>query len=190
MPISATTIIEHLYCPRYTYFENVLMIPQFEEKYFKVNKGREIHNNISKIKIDESNFNKPIEKRIFKHYISNDYLCGELDEIIFWKDETLSPVEYKFTFYKEDIFNTYKTQLIVYAILLEDSYKKNVNTAYIVYLRSNNKIEKVDITDKDKKSIKKIVDEIFSIIVNNTFPKPTKNINKCINCTYNNICVR
>ena len=36
-------LIEYLYCPRFTYFEYVLRIPQYEDKFFKVQQGRELH---------------------------------------------------------------------------------------------------------------------------------------------------
>ena len=43
MKITPSQIIEYLFCPRFTYFEYVLRIPQKEDKYFKVMKGRDIH---------------------------------------------------------------------------------------------------------------------------------------------------
>jgi len=36
--ITASDILEFLYCPRFTYFENYLDIPQHEEKRFKSSK--------------------------------------------------------------------------------------------------------------------------------------------------------
>ena len=41
--ITPSHIIQHLYCPRFTYFEWVLRLPQNEEKYSKVLRGRGIH---------------------------------------------------------------------------------------------------------------------------------------------------
>ena len=41
--ITASDILEYLYCPRFIYFENYLDIPQHEEKRFKVQKGRDVH---------------------------------------------------------------------------------------------------------------------------------------------------
>ena len=41
--ITPSHIIEYLYCPRFTYFEYTLRIPQFEEKNFKVMQGRTMH---------------------------------------------------------------------------------------------------------------------------------------------------
>ena len=41
--ITPSEVIEHLYCPRFTYFINCLQIPQHEDQRFKVKKGREVH---------------------------------------------------------------------------------------------------------------------------------------------------
>jgi CRISPR/Cas system-associated exonuclease Cas4 (RecB family) len=38
--------------------------------------------------------------------------------------------------------------------------------------------------------IKEVIKDIISIINNGIFPKKKGNINKCIECTYNNICIK
>ncbi len=47
--ITITHVLEYLYCPRFTYFEHVLQIPERQEKRWKVQKGREVHLERSKI---------------------------------------------------------------------------------------------------------------------------------------------
>jgi len=47
--ITASHLLEYLFCPRFTYFEYVLHIPQHQEKRFKVVKGRTIHEKIRKV---------------------------------------------------------------------------------------------------------------------------------------------
>ncbi len=41
--ITPSDVIEHLFCPRFTYFIHCLKIPQHEELRYKVLKGRELH---------------------------------------------------------------------------------------------------------------------------------------------------
>ncbi|MFK7978695.1 MAG: CRISPR-associated protein Cas4, partial [Saprospiraceae bacterium] len=41
--ITPSQIIEYLFCPRFTYFEYVLRIPQYEDRHYKVGRGREVH---------------------------------------------------------------------------------------------------------------------------------------------------
>jgi CRISPR-associated exonuclease Cas4 len=47
--ITASDILEYLFCPRFIYFENYLDIPQHEEKRFKVQKGRDVHDDKQRI---------------------------------------------------------------------------------------------------------------------------------------------
>ena len=44
--LTASHLLEYLFCPRFTYFEYVLDIPQHEAKRFKVEVGRTIHEKI------------------------------------------------------------------------------------------------------------------------------------------------
>ena len=41
--ITPSEVIEHIYCPRFTWFMNVQHIPQQEDQRYKVLKGREVH---------------------------------------------------------------------------------------------------------------------------------------------------
>ena len=119
LSITPSHIIEHLYCPRYTFFQYVLCVPQFEEKFYKVSKGRHIHD--SKLEQNKAYLRKRIgvtDKRL-NQYLTNDYLRGEVDEVLFLNDGTMAPLDYKFAEYKEKIYNTYKTQLFCYALLIE-----------------------------------------------------------------------
>jgi len=190
LSVYPSQIIEYLYCPRYTYFEFVLCIPQYEEKYYKVMKGREIHD-------EKSNQNKEyLRQRIgaankhLNQYLCNDYLRGEVDEVLELNDGTMAPLDYKYAEYKEKIFNTYKTQLACYAVLIEDNFKKKVNKGFLVYIRSNNKLIEIAINETDKDGVKECAKDIVDIIDRNYFPKGTRDKLKCIDCTYKNICVK
>jgi len=50
--LTPSEIIAHLYCPRFTYFMIAMNISEHEEKRFKVLKGREIHEDKTKINKD------------------------------------------------------------------------------------------------------------------------------------------
>ena len=41
--ITVTHVHEHLHCPRFTYFECVLTVPERPERGRKVQRGREVH---------------------------------------------------------------------------------------------------------------------------------------------------
>ena len=50
--ISPTDLLQYLYCPRFTYFFHSLEIPEHQEKRYKVQVGREIHEEKTQINKD------------------------------------------------------------------------------------------------------------------------------------------
>ncbi len=186
--ITPSQIIEFLFCPRYIYFMYVLDIPQFEENNFKVMLGRNLHT--EKLNVNKKYLRKKInaKEKYLDVYLTNNYLRGRMDEVIELNDGTLAPLDYKFAEYKEHIFNTYKTQLYCYAVLIEDNFNIKVNKGFIVYTRSNNKLLTVEIPDYAKDEIVKNTAEIVNIIENNVYPKVKASPHKCSGCIFRNIC--
>ncbi len=188
--VTPSQIIEYLYCPRYIYFMYVLTIPQHEELYFKAMKGREIHKKKSITNTDY--FRKKlnvIDKKI-EVYLTGNNLRGIVDEVLFLADGTAAPLDYKFAVFNERIFKTYETQAHCYAKLIMENYEREVNNAYLVFIRSKNKLITVPITRTKLNRIEEHIAEIISIITENKFPKATKSKSKCLTCTYRNICSR
>jgi CRISPR-associated exonuclease Cas4 len=190
MSLTPSHIIEYLYCPRFTYFEYVLGIPQFEEKNYKVQKGREVHD----VKLDQ---NKEYLRRrigavqkLQNQYLANESLRGIIDEVLTFEDGTMAPLDYKFAEYKERVYETYLTQLKCYAWLIEENFNKEVKKGYLVYTRSKNLLVEVPLGGEILNDVKRAAKEIYRIIESNYFPKPTKVKSRCLNCTYKNICVK
>ena len=183
-------LIEYLYCPRFTYFEYVLRIPQYEDKYFKVQQGRELHD--EKLERNKDYLRKKIgvEEKHLDQYLAIDGLRGKVDEVLKLKDGTYAPLDYKFAHWKDKVYDTYRQQLYCYAVLIEANFKCKVNKGFLVYTRSKHKLIEVDIDDKAKAVVKKGLAEMTEIIQQNKFPKATKYKKRCLNCTYRNICVK
>lgn len=190
LSLTPSHIIQYLYCPRFTYFEYVLAIPQYEEKNYKVMRGRELHD--QKLEQNKSYLRKRIGA-IDKHldqYLTNDLIRGRIDEVLVLADGTLSPLDYKFAVYEDRIYETYRTQLYCYAWLIEENFGKEVNRGFLVYTRSQHKLVEIEITKSNKEEVKEAAEAIFRIIDKNYYPKATKYKNRCLNCTYRNICVQ
>ncbi len=190
MSVTPSHIIEYLFCPRFTYFEYVMGIPQYEERNYKVMKGRNMH----ELKLIR---NKDyIRKRIGAvekypdQYLTNEHLRGKVDEVLLLEDQTMAPLDYKFAKYEERLYKTYRTQLSCYAVLIEDNFHHEVTRGYLVYIRSKNKLVEVPVDNKDKQMVREAVDEVEQIIQENFFPKATKSKAKCVTCTYRNICIK
>lgn len=190
MTLTPSHIIEYLYCPRFTFFEYVLAVPQYEEKNYKVMRGRELHDQRLE------NNKEYLRKRIGatgKHldqYLTNGLLRGRVDEVLQLADGTMAPLDYKFAPYDGKVYETYQRQLFCYAWLIEENFQRKVTRGYLVYTRSNNKVVEVPISDADKQLVKEAASAIEQIIDKNYYPKATKYKQRCVNCTYRNICTQ
>ena len=190
MSVTPSHIIEYLYCPRFTYFEHVLCIPQYEERHFKVQKGRQIHD--LKLERNKDYLRKRIGavEKYADQYLTNNLLRGKIDEVLLLNDGSMAPLDYKFAKFGERIYDTYRTQLECYAVLIESNFQKKVNKGFLVYTRSSNKLVEINIDEKAKAEIERICIEVSEVINKNHFPKATKYKQRCLGCTYRNICVK
>jgi CRISPR-associated exonuclease Cas4 len=166
-----------------------LGIRQYEEKRYKVAKGKNIH-------VDKSNTNvNYVRKKIngISKYI-NVYLIskklgfkGIVDEIYQLTDGNLAPLDYKYAEYSERDFLTYKMQMALYSLLIEDIYKSKVEKMFLVYFRSNNLIKELQFDEGTKeKAIEAVKD--YKKVMMGYYPGATKYRARCIDCCYRNIC--
>jgi CRISPR-associated exonuclease Cas4 len=188
--LTPSHIIEYLFCPRFTYFEYVLCIPQNEDKYYKVNRGREIHD--IKLERNKEYLRKKlgVQEKWTDQYLTNDSLRGKVDEVLLLEDGSMAPLDYKFAVFNDRVYDTYQQQIFCYAVLIEENFKKPVSRGYLIYTRSKNKVAEVLINEKDKETIFSSIDSIRQIIIKNHYPKATKYKKRCLNCTYRNICTK
>lgn len=188
--ITPSHIVEHLYCPRYTYFEYVLRIPQNEEKYYKVIRGRELH--LRRAQQNAAYLRKRIgavDKKL-NQYLTNELLRGVIDEVLWLHDGTMAPLDFKFAQYKGKVYDTYKTQVYCYAWLIEENFGKPVTRGFLVYTRSKNKLIEVPIDKQQMIRVQKAANGIRKIVQLNCYPKATRYKQRCLNCTYRNICIK
>ena len=190
LSLTPSHIIEYLYCPRFTFFEYVLTIPQHEEHNYKVMKGREIHD--QKLEQNKNYLRKRIgaTDKFLDQYLTNDLIRGRIDEVLVLQNSTMAPLDYKFAIYEDKIYETYRTQLYCYAWLIEETFGEKVEKGYLVYTRSQHKLVEISITESNKQDVKDAAEKIREIIEENIYPKATKFKARCVNCTYRNICTQ
>lgn len=190
LSITPSHIIEYLFCPRFTYFEHVLKIPQYEEKNYKVMRGRHLHD--EKLERNKGYLRKRLGalERLDDQYLTNGLLRGRVDEILTLGDGSMAPLDYKFAIYEDKIYTTYLTQLYCYASLIEDNFGKQVRKGFLVYTRSQNRVVEVPIMPEHQQRVRKASEALVRIIQDNKFPKATPDKQKCVTCTYRNICTR
>lgn len=188
--ITPSHIIQYLYCPRFTYFEYVLAIPQYETRHYKVMRGRHLHD--VRLEQNKSYLRRRlgVVRRYDDQYLTNALLRGRVDEVLELQDGSMAPLDYKFARYDEKVFNTYKTQLYCYAWLIEENFQRPVRRGYLVYTRSKNKVVEVPVSPEDKAEVQAAAQAIRDILDKNFFPKATKSKKRCLTCTYRNICIQ
>ena len=190
--LTPSEIIEYLFCPRFIYFMHCLNILQHEEKRFKVLMGRKIHEKKAKINRDYLRRKIGCVKRENLVYLVSEryHLKGEIDEVLFLEDDTMAPLDYKFTEYQERLYRTHRIQSILYGLLIMDNYACQVKKGFLCYVRSKNLLKEITFKDKDFEKISDIIKEMIFIIQNGYFPKATAYKVRCIDCCYKNICLK
>lgn len=188
--ITPSHIIQYLYCPRFTYFEYVLRIPQYEEKYYKVTRGREVHEQKAKQNVEYLRKRIGVKQKYLNQYLTNESLRGEVDEVLELMDGTMAPLDYKFAKYEDKVYDTYKTQIYCYAWLIKSNYQREVLKGYLVYTRSKNQLVEIEVGEKHLEKIATCADMIKYIIQHNYYPKATRYKRRCLSCTYRNICTK
>lgn len=188
--ITASDILEYLFCPRFIYFQNYLDIPQHEEKRFKVQKGRIIHEDKTHVNPQYLRKKLGCVERKKSVYLSSTTkgIRGIVDEILFMNDGTAAPLDYKYAEYKDVTFKNHKYQLTLYGQLIKEHFEAPVNRGFIVYTRSRNKLIEVSITEQMYSELDKIISGLLNIIQKGLYPKPTKYKARCPDCCYRNIC--
>ena len=189
--ITPTEILEYGFCPRFIYFINVLQIPQYEERRYAVKRGREEHEKRlirnkdylwKKIGAVERHSDVSIESETL-------HLRGVIDEVLTLEEGGMAPVDFKFSD-AETVFKAHKLQLYCYCLLIEEAFEKPVKKGYIWYMRSGSRQVEIPFTAAARKEVAEVIENILAIVQNEKLPKGTKNTNRCIDCTYKNICVR
>lgn len=184
--LSVTNVVEHAFCPRFTYFQLVLGIEQREEKRGTVIAGRTLHSRHSmtnkSYKIKRFEGAKLTEILLYskKHMFS-----GKIDEAIETSDEVLI-IERKYSDHTV-IGLTMRTQLGLLAILAEENFGKKVKRAIIVFDKTKRIEIQVKITENIKKLALSTLHKTRAVLSSGIIP-PSRHDNRCLNCCYRKIC--
>lgn len=189
--ITPTEVVEYNFCPRFIYFMNVLAIPQYEERRYMVQRGREEH---AKRLVRNKAY---LWKKIGCVDRQSDVLLeserlglrGLVDEIVTLADGSLAPVDFKYAD-SGTLYRSHRLQIYCYALLIEECFEKAVHKGYIFYIRGGCTQEEVSFGALARQQTRKDIAAILEIIQREKLPRPTKSRSRCADCTYKNICVR
>lgn len=189
--LTPSEVVEHVFCPRFTWFMNVQHIAQHEDSRFKVLKGREVHTR------RETENKKYLRRKIgavakeLGVYLASPRLRlrGVVDEVLSLGDGTMAPLDYKYTEPPDVVFRTHRMQVMIYALLVRENYGINVTRGYVAYVRGGHRLIEVPLTPEGESDVAETVAEIFDVIATGRLPRRTSHKVRCQDCCYTNICV-
>jgi len=169
----------------------VLSIPEYEERRFKVKKGKEIHENRQKNNPDYLWKKLDVVKRYGTVELKSekDHLSGVPDDIVELEDGSLAPVDYKWAVYPDYVYPGHRMQIGAYGLLIETIYQKPVKKGFIFYIRDGSKVVEVAITSSLKQRVRDATECIIAMIEKEELPEVKGREIRCLDCTYRNICV-
>ncbi len=188
--LTPSHLLEFLYCPRFTYFEFVMGVPEHEEKRFKVLKGREVHElrkhiNPAYLRKRLGVVHREIDVQLADAHL---HLSARVDEVLTLRDGTLAPFDYKYAEYKHRTFRNHRIQLALYGLLLKKLRNREVRTGFICYTRSRYRVVAVPLDNHTYAEAQTHLRNCRHLILTGYFPPPTESIKRCEDCCYANLC--
>ena len=192
IPVTVTHILEHLYCPRFTYFEYVLGIPERQERRELVQKGRQIHAERRRINPTYLRKKLGVVARQFDVPLASPGVGvrGSVDEVLTLEDGTRAPFDYKFAEYPGQVYHNHKVQSALYGLLIHDVFGVPVRRGFLCFVRSHHRVITLEHGEADFEEAKAVVQEVLAVIRTGMFPEGTRWQARCRDCCYRNICVQ
>lgn len=183
-------ILEFLFCPRFTFFERVLKIPQHTEKRHKVLRGRQLHarrltTNIGYLRRRQGVVRVMDDVPLTSHRLR---LKGVVDQILFLNDGSAAPLDHKFARYPGYVFRLLKVQSWIYGLMITEQFGTPVHRGFIVYARSGNKLVELPHPADAGERIERLLSRVRRIVEEERFPRSRRLPRRCADCCYRNIC--
>ncbi len=192
IPLTVTHVHEHLYCPRFTFFEYVLAVPERQERRPLVLKGRQVHE--ERRKINPHYLRKKlgvVERRFDVPLVSVTLgLRGSVDEVLTLADGSMAPFDYKFAEAPREVYHNQRVQSALYGLMIREMFQVPVRRGFLCYTRSKYRIVELVHRDEDFAEAAAIVREVLAVIQTGRFPPATPWKARCRDCCYRNICIQ
>jgi CRISPR-associated exonuclease Cas4 len=192
VPLTVTHVLEHLFCPRFTYFEYVLGVPERQGNRPLVLKGRQVHEERRRTNPHYLRKKLGVVDRQFDVPLASAGLGvrGSVDEVLTLADGSMAPFDYKFAEAPRTVYHNQKMQSALYGLLIQEAFGAPVRRGYLCYVRSKHRIVELDHTEADYTEVRGILAEILEVIRLGVFPPATKWKARCSDCCYRNICIQ
>jgi CRISPR-associated exonuclease Cas4 len=192
IPLTVTHLHEHLFCPRFTYFEYVLGVPERQGRRPLVQKGRDIHKERRRTNPNYLRKKLGVVERKFDVPLASATLGvrGSVDEVLTLADGSMAPLDYKFAETPAQVYYNQKMQSALYGLLIAETFGVPVRRGFLCFLRSNHRIVELEHTEDDFEAVRQILAEILDVIGTGVFPAATPWRARCTDCCYRNICIQ
>ena len=191
-PLTVTHVLEHLFCPRFTYFEYRAGDTGAQERRPLVQMGRQ-----SLTRSASGSTRATCGKSWGWWAVSSTsrWSAGELgvrgavDEVLTLADGSRALFDYKFAEYKGQIYANVRTQSVLYGMLIEEA--SGAGTARLLVLRAvEPPVVEVGHEEKDRQAARAVLTEVLEVIQTGLFPEATEWKARCRDCCYRNICIQ
>jgi CRISPR-associated exonuclease Cas4 len=191
LPLTVTHLLEHLFCPRFTYFEYVLGVPERQERRPLVVKGRQVHEERRRTNPNYLRKKLGVVGRQFDVPLASPTLGvrGSVDEVLTLADGSMAPFDYKFAREPRTVYHNQKMQSALYALLIREAFGVPVHRGYLCFVRSKHKIVELEHSEEDYAEVRQTLRAILEVIQTGVFPRATTWKARCRDCCYRNICV-
>jgi CRISPR-associated exonuclease Cas4 len=184
--LTITDVVEHVFCPKFTYYSSVLGLRQFEEKRGTVKAGKTLHQRHETTNKDYTPQPFSGKKLVGTKYYSRKLdLSGKIDEAVETNDEIIL-IERKYADATE-LHDTLKVQLGLLSIIIEENIGKPVKTAQVIYSKQNRVVKNYEIDESIKKFALEMLEETKKVILRGIIPSSSFD-NRCLNCCFRKIC--
>lgn len=173
VPLMVTHLLEHLYCPRFTYFEYVVGVPERQGRRPLVLKGRQVHQERRRINPQYLRKKLGVVRRQFDVPLASATLGvrGSVDEVLTLDDGTMAPFDYKFAEAPANVYHNQKMQSALYGLLIAETFGVAVRRGFLCFVRSKHRIVELEHTTADFAEVRGILAEILEVIQTGVFPR-------------------
>jgi CRISPR-associated exonuclease Cas4 len=186
--LAVTDLLNHLYCPRITWFSFVLGLRP--RGTVKTERGRRVHEAWARRQQEESKPDRePLPQlELAARVVSSRRLGlrGRMDAVVSEKGRLL-PYEVKSTPRPPRPHPGHQLQLAAYALLLEERTGQRIDRGYLHYL-GDDSLQELAITAKAKRQVREVIKDLRRVAETEEMP-PRAPASRCRDCGYRKICV-
>lgn len=189
MTFRVTDIKEFVYCSRIPYYYYVQPVPYIVT--FMMKEGKEQHEIVSELMKRRSLKKLGVDKAELKFNVSlysdSVGLSGVLDLLVIpsTSGNVAYPIDFKWSKGYIGLHN--RLQIAGYSVLVEECLKLTVPKSFI-YIIPERKIFTVEMDESIRTTLRKTISLMENMILRESFPPPTSQTGKCVDCEFRNWC--